>query len=167
MSPKSRLLTGLRDSNLPLFATYSLPPRHKGQETSMRRYLTLSSVIAVLIVGTGLLYYRWLEGGGVFRLENFDREKWVKSVQEFVDDGSLKCLPSARMAGDLEKRVIQPGMSRGELIALLGGYETNESSIRFVLGACMTGLQAQDLVIYFDGVGKVTRAQIESRPVLR
>jgi hypothetical protein len=125
---------------------------------SKTKKIFLASVAALVLLIVGAIgYHLWLQSGALFRLETFDRDKWLSGGK--IRDPTA-CLPGASMAHDIMTRVIQKGMSRQEVVALLGGPDPGEvKKIGYALGMCI-GLEEQGIDIYFDDTGKVTHVEI-------
>jgi len=111
----------------------------------------------VLIIVTVIGYQMWLQSGALFRLEKFDRVKWLHEGRNY---NVRECRPGAYMAHDIVVHVVKKGMSSGEVVALLGGPDPgNVRKIEYGLGMCV-GLEEQSIRIIFDDAGKVVDADI-------
>jgi hypothetical protein len=78
--------------------------------------------------------------------ENFDSQRWIA-------DTNLRC----GMTSDLLKRHARPGMSREQLLALLGPPEKDGSTkIEYGLGLCQSGMDEDLLTFYFDSQERLT-----------
>jgi outer membrane protein assembly factor BamE (lipoprotein component of BamABCDE complex) len=104
---------------------------------------------AVLMLGAG----SYMARGG-----DFDSNQW-KALQ----NSTARDNPRAGMISDLQKRVLRTGMTRAELIALLGEPDLTESEgNRYVyeIGTSAFGVDYEYFVIEFDSAGKLLRHSI-------
>lgn len=61
------------------------------------------------------------------------------------------------MTSDLVRRHARPGISREQLLALLGPPEKNGSTkIEYGLGLCQSGMDEELLTFYFDAQERLT-----------
>ena len=86
----------------------------------------------------------------------FDSAKW-KAQQ----DSTARNNPRAGMIGDLQQRVLQVGMTREQVVVLLGKPDTTEGN-RYVydIGTSAFGVDYEFFVVEFDGEGKLLRHSI-------
>jgi len=123
---------------------------------TVRKVVVLVVLIAVLCILGLFGYTRWLKSGALFRLENFDRDKWLSGTH--VRDHTA-CLPGAYMAHDIVARIIKPGMHLDEVLAVLGGQDLGEAKIAYTLGMCV-GSVPSSIVVHLDSSRNVSRAEL-------
>jgi len=123
---------------------------------TVKRLLVLVLCVAVLCIAGVFGYTQWLKSGALFRLETFDRDKWLSGAR--VRDHAA-CLPRAYMAHDIVTRVIKPGMRLDDVLALLGGQDFGEPKIAYTLGLCV-GSVPSSIVVHFDSSRNVRRAEL-------
>jgi hypothetical protein len=102
----------------------------------------------LLVLGAGGYMTTTIAGG-------FDSDRW-----KALRNSDARENPRARMLGDLKDRLRQ-GMTRDEVVALLGEPETKEG-VRFVyaIGTSAFGVDYEYFVVEFDVDGKLTRHSI-------
>ena len=84
--------------------------------------------------------------------ENFDSQRWIA-------DANLRC----GMTSDLVKRHARPGMSREQLLALLGPPEKDRTiEPAYDLGFCQSGVDPDTLTFYFDQQDRLTTYAIKT-----
>jgi len=89
-----------------------------------------------------------------FSGRSFDRKIWLEFADDYVDDN-----PRASMIRDLQKEHLQVGMSRTEIIELLGEPETKfeNSDFSYIVGMWSGFRMDHDgLELYFDQNGNLT-----------
>src|SRR5262245_55284330 len=102
----------------------------------------------LLVLGAGGYMATTVAGG-------FDSNRWKE-----LRNSAARENPRAGMIGDLKER-LRPGMTREEVVALLGEPETKEGA-RFVyaIGTSAFGVDYEYFVVEFDADGKLTRHMI-------
>jgi hypothetical protein len=129
--------------------------------TSMRRVfkalavplaLSMVSLVAVFVA------FIWWSSSGVFSTSKFDSSVWSAKQTNGTD---ITCYRGG-MANDIKDRLLQRGMAMVEVEQLLGRPDIKSSAeYRYVLGMCSGfGLDYDDLHIYFENQGKLTRVAI-------
>lgn len=106
---------------------------------------------ALLLLGAGGYVMTTTAGG-------FDSDKWKAAQQA----GHARDNPRAGMVREL-KAQLHPGMTKAEVIALLGQPDTEEKPGRFVyaLGMAKFAVDYEYYVIEFDRDGKLARHFLE------
>jgi hypothetical protein len=101
---------------------------------------------ALLLLGAGGYVMTTTAGG-------FNSDQWKAQYSSRARDN-----PRAGMVTELEGQ-LRPGMTRTEVVALLGEPETEEEPARYVyaLGMSRFGLDYEYFIVEFDREGKLVR----------
>jgi len=133
-------------------------------------------LVAVVVGATAVLARIWTLSNESYpkdyAAEKFDRSTWLRKYKD-EGDNPAGCVSYARMAGDIVKNVVRPGMAYAEVEFLLfdvtvsadtsGRSETSAPpAIGIPLGLCELGKadSGQYIDIKFDIEGKVISASI-------
>ena len=133
--------------------------------------LLIGAVIAVLlaaiIVGGLIVFYRVDLGTAPFYRATFDKERWRTAHQgktsEEIGKKQAQCIRGA-MYGDLKTRFLRPGASRARVIELIGkpdfgseGVKDGNKCQRWNLGFCSGfKIDLDSLNVCFDKTGRVS-----------
>ncbi|MYM29244.1 hypothetical protein GTP58_13020 [Duganella sp. CY15W] len=86
---------------------------------------------------------------------DFDRQRWLAAA----DHPEQRCA----MTGDLLKRHVRLGMSKGELLALLGpSGRDGDNPVAYYLDYCQTDIDPDTVDFYFDAQGKLLRHEVKT-----
>lgn len=108
----------------------------------------LVCIIAALCVITRLA---WV----MMTPEDFDRQRWLAAE----DHPQQRCA----MTGDLLKRHIRLGMSKSELLALLGpSGRDSDNPVAYYLDHCRSDIDPDTVDFYFDAQGKLVRHEVRT-----
>lgn len=135
-------------------------------EDMVRRW-TIGRVLKVVAMSIGLfvvtlvalfIAFFWWISSGVFSTSRFDASLWFAQQTRETD---ITCYRGG-MVNDIKDRLLRPKISVTEVEQLLGQPDMKFSGeYRYVLGMCSgLGWDYDDLHIYFDSQGKMTRAAI-------
>lgn len=118
---------------------------------------------ALGLAASGLFYawYAWEEGP--FGVSNFDQAQWMAAPHrsyrtEYERETACE---RAGMVRDLQRRYLRPGMTREQVVALLGAPDgaPQEGCIAYVLGMCSGfGIDYDDLRICFTPDGGLIKS---------
>lgn len=91
---------------------------------------------------------------GPYGVERFDRNVWFKKQTNETDTYCFR----GTQANDVNYRLLREGMTRNEVIEILGKPdEDKKDNIEYNLGYCSL-LDYNGLIVYFDHSGKVRDA---------
>lgn len=100
----------------------------------------------------------WLFTGGIFRTSSFDAAQW-RALNRHPDDASCR---RGGMAHDIQTNVLRKGLTKAEVIGLLGEPDSRKDDVHgYSLGMC-SGLRIDfdTLDTHFDSDGSLTTIQI-------
>ena len=111
-------------------------------------------LIATGVIAFSLALLMYVLPKDPFSGRNFDRAVWMEFANDYVDDN-----PSGAMVQDIQQRHLVTGMSRAEVIELLGEPESvyQNGDFSYIVGM-WSGFRIDHdgLEIYFDQHGKLT-----------
>lgn len=115
------------------------------------------TILSVLILVGGLLFFYWLIFSSPFDSRKFDRSVWMIVSYE----NESQCVRGP-MANDVKENIVKVGTTRSELINLLGPPNKEfGNEYWYVLGMCR-GVDYDILHVHFDENGKVVSVEIRS-----
>ena len=109
-----------------------------------------------IVLAAGLLgVLAWAGAGMMSDNSRFDAETWKSGANR------AKSNPRYEMADAVVKQQIKPGMTREQVVALLGPPDRQQAdNYSYLIGAGDLGVDGEGVVVAFDGQGRVTRAFI-------
>lgn len=124
--------------------------------SSERIMSTLAIGFAVLTVLITVVFFGWwaMREQLVFGHEHFDPVRWMAPVSN-----QKSACDRGNMVLDIQQRLLKPGMTRGEVTALLGRPAWDDpTQIEYELGVCVWVVHG--LRVYFDANEKLTHSSI-------
>jgi len=123
-------------------------PRPRGDRRTRTSLVGVGIVVAVVLV-LGVFAYRVRP--------HFDRQRWKDAAGVLVDS------PRAAMVNDLGRRHLRVGMTRGEVLGLLGDPDAQDSNGRLIyaIGRVGLGTDSSEYIVSLDGDGRITSWRFE------
>jgi hypothetical protein len=110
------------------------------------------ALLLLLLLGLAAGYSFWRISQAFPRAITFDAELW--HTADLSEQDNPRCL----MRRDITENHLKLGMTRAEVIALLGEVEANEQTTSYYLGFCKPfGVDAVALGLEFDSQDKLSR----------
>ena len=119
------------------------------------KYVLVSIAVIVLTMAFAL----WWMSSGVFATDRFKQKVWLRPIRETEDSTCYR----GGMARDIEKRVLEAGITKADVERLLGApdFVQEPREYRYTLGMCSGfKIDYDDLHIYFNEHGTFERSAI-------